>query len=72
MRLLRAMPGMTTAKFLDDSVIAENNRTPPSISFACMAQLPFQVCHLGLLEVEVNGDLLADMIEAHRNDLVTV
>lgn len=69
-RLLRAMPGLKTANFMDDSIIS--NRNPPAIFFACMAQMPSQVHRVGLLEVEVKGDLLADMLEAHGNDLRTV
>lgn len=66
-RLLRAIPGLTTANFMDDSGISK--RPQSSIFFACMAQLPSQVRRLGLLEVQVDGDLLADMLEAYSNDL---
>lgn len=73
-RLLRAMPNMTTIKLVGDMNVLEPLRgaeTAP-IFFACMAQLASQVRRLDLFAVELDGDVLAAMLEAHRSALLIV
>ena len=69
--LLRAMPNLTTAKLAEDTNLAESLREAQSASIflASMAQLPSRVCRLDLFAVQLHGDPLANMLEAHRKDL---
>jgi hypothetical protein len=73
-RLLLAMPKLTTVKLADDTNLAESFRTARSAPFflASIAQLRSSMRRLDLFAVQLHGDLLADMLQTHSNDLHVV
>jgi hypothetical protein len=73
-RLVRAMPNLTTVKLVDDMNVDKQIRNAKTarIFLTHLAQLPSQVRRLELFAVEVDGDLLANMLEAHKNALLLV
>jgi hypothetical protein len=73
-RLVHSMPNLTTVKLIDDMNVAEQIRQANTarIFLSHLAKLPSRVRRLDLFAVQLDGELLAGMLEAHANDLLVI